>query len=161
MTLALVSYRVDRSPLVLTQNLLSRLQSLLEWCSGNESSRGLERWSSKVHGFLRGKHVGQVKHVVLLEQARQFLLNETNDEGIARISADASRRSRAFARLLGEADAVAVTADGLKRDVDDAEFQEPHKVRKTSLRSSPTEPIVLDDEDSDEDPKSPPYIDAL
>ena len=96
---------------------------------------------------------------MLLEQARQFLLNETNDEEIARISADASRRSRAFARLLGEADAVA--AIGPKRDVDDAEVQEPRKVSKTSLCSSPTEPIVLTDEDSDEGPKIPPYIDAL
>ena len=98
---------------------------------------------------------------MLLEQARQFLLNETNDEVIARISADASRRSRAFARLLGEADAVTVAAIGTERDMDDAEVQEPRKVRKTSLCSSPTEPIVLTDEDSDEGPKILPYIDAL
>jgi hypothetical protein len=134
-------------------------QGLLEWCEGFESSRGLERWSSKVHGFLRGKHVGQAKHAVLLEQARQFLLNEHNAEVIATVAADASRRSRAFARLLGVADAISA-AECRKRDVDHSEDEKPIKRMKTAQCFSPTEPIVLSDDDSDDEPQIPPFIDV-
>lgn len=134
-------------------------QGLLEWCEGFESSRGLERWSSKVHGFLRGKHVGQVKHAVLLEQARQFLLNEHNADVIADVAADASRRSRAFARLLGVADAISAS-ECRKRDADHSEDEKPLKRTKTVLRSSPTEPVVLSDDDSDDEPQIPSFIDV-
>ena len=137
-------------------------QSLLEWCNGNESSRGLERWSSKAHGFLRGKRVGQAKHAVLMEQARQFLVNQHDSDAIANVSAVASRRSRAFAMLLGAADAISVSCDR-KRCRDDLTVQQPRKMGRTTDRSSQEEPIVLSDDESDDELKSPTYIsfDAL
>lgn len=132
----------------------------MEWCKENESSRGLERWSSKVHGFLRGKHVGEAKHAILLEQARQFLVNQRNSDAIAYVAVDASKRSRAFARLLGEADALA--AKGYKRHHDGSEEnivvveERPRKARKLS----PSPPATACDVESDEDiVKSPPYVD--
>ena len=134
----------------------------MAWCNGNEASRGLERWSSKVHGFLRGKGVGQAKHAVLLEQARQFMVNEHDPGMLANVSAEATRRSRAFAILLGAADAVAVTCER-KRSRDDLVVPEPRKMRKVDVPSLPNELIVQSDDDSDEELNSPIYIsfDAL
>ena len=59
-----------------------------------------------MHGYLRGKHVSEVKHAVLLEQSRQFLIDNRDEEEIARVAQRASKQSRAFARLLGAADEV-------------------------------------------------------
>ena len=134
-----------------------RFQSLLKWCVHNESSRGLERWSSKTHGFLRGKHVGRAKQAVLLEQAKQYLLNERNADLIASISSDASRRCSAFARLLGAADAIVVFGDR-KRNMVEALALKPSKIPKISIRSSPAELFEPSDDESNEDPKSPTYV---
>jgi hypothetical protein len=47
----------------------------------------------------------------MMEQARQSLFDEQDDEAIAQVAARASKRSRVFARLLGEADAIAAATD--------------------------------------------------
>lgn len=122
----------------------------------------MERWSSKVHGFLRGNRVGQAKHAVLMEQARQFLVNQQDSDAIANVSAKASRRSRTFAMLLGAADAISVSCDR-KRCRDDSAVQQARKMAKTAVRSSQNEPIILSDDESDEELNSSTYIsfDAL
>jgi len=127
------------------------LQSLVGWCVNAESPRGLERWSSKLHGFLRGKHVSEVKHAVLLEQARQFLAAQRDQDEIARVAQEASKRARAFAQLLGQADALAIYGEkkdndegGKKRVVmatldDNADMSlPPQKARKCTELDSPT-----------------------
>lgn len=99
--------------------------------------------------------MGEAKHAILLEQARQFLVNQRNSDAIAYVAVDASKRSRAFARLLGEADALA--AKGYKRHGEENIVVEerPCKVRKLS----PSPPTACD-VDSDEDiVKSPTFVD--
>ena len=48
------------------------------------------------------------KDAVFLEQARQIISNERDDEELARQAELVSRRARTFAKLLGHADAWAV-----------------------------------------------------
>ena len=76
---------------------LSRLQSLVQWCRTNQT-RGLERWTCKSYGTSRGKDASGVKHAVLLEQARQFLANERDEEEIARVAEQAFAESRGHLR---------------------------------------------------------------
>jgi len=112
--------------------------TLVDWCSDSESPRGLERWSSKMHGYLRGKHVREVKHAVLLEQARQFLIDDRDDEEIARVAQRASKQSRAFAILLGAADAVVASGCYSRKRINFEQSCEPsRKVMKISPTSSP------------------------
>lgn len=117
----------QNSGIILFLTIFNFQQQLVQWCTNqqqhnndsngddaiingndnNDSPRGLERWCSKVHGYLRGKHVGECKHAVLLEQARAA--NGATNR-IAQVSSRYSKRSRAFARMLGQADAMAVAA---------------------------------------------------
>ena len=62
------------------------LQGLVHWCSRTNDFRGLERWTCREYAVARSKHANEVKHAVLLEQARQFLLKEQDDEVIARVA---------------------------------------------------------------------------
>lgn len=140
----------------------SAAQSLVDWCSEMESQRGLERWSSKLHGFIRGKNVNEVKHAVLLEQARQFIVNQPNQEEIARVAYEASKRARAFARLLGEADAAAAAGTGKSRRKRteptyrcETVLAPPRKSRKQAPDASPISVVdlihIFDDSDADSD----------
>lgn len=92
-----------------TSLLLSSIieQSLVEYCTTNASSRGLERWLCRSYATSRAQGLNDTKHAVLLEQARQFLTHEHDDEAIAKAAQQASRKGRAFAALLGQADAAA------------------------------------------------------
>jgi hypothetical protein len=56
----------------------------------------------------RQRHLKDTKHAVFLEQVRQSITNERNEEQLARQAELASRRARTFATLLGHADAWAV-----------------------------------------------------
>mmetsp|Transcript_10924 Transcript_10924/g.18509 ORF Transcript_10924/g.18509 Transcript_10924/m.18509 type:complete len:138 (-) Transcript_10924:193-606(-) len=121
---------------------------------------------------MRGKNFQEVKHAVLLEQARQVIENEPNQERIAWVASEASKRARAFARLLGEADAVAARSrkrasslndavlidfDGCLEDNDDCPLQPPP--RKMRRRLAPdASPIsvadlvhIFDDTDEESD----------
>mmetsp|Transcript_41962 Transcript_41962/g.64611 ORF Transcript_41962/g.64611 Transcript_41962/m.64611 type:complete len:249 (-) Transcript_41962:200-946(-) len=69
--------------------------------------RGLERLSSRLHAIRRQRHLQEVKHAVFLEQARQNISNRPDADLLAMHAEYASRKSRAFARLLGRADAWA------------------------------------------------------
>lgn len=129
------------------------MQQLVNWCNDNESPRGLERWSSKMHGYLRGKHVSEVKHAVLLEQSRQFLIDNRDEEEIARVAQRASKQSRAFARLLGAADAV--VAHGVcstKRKQCGDQDEVSRKISRVSPLSSPN---FSDGEDGR---STPPFV---
>jgi len=81
-------------------------QSLIQYCRTNDI-RGLERWLCRTYAVSRAKGLSDSKHAVLLEQARQFLAHEQDEEAIARVAQEASRKGRAFAALLGQADAAA------------------------------------------------------
>jgi hypothetical protein len=83
------------------------LQGLLRWAE-DQGPRGLEGYSSRLHGMRRQQHMQDTKHAVFLEQARQSLSNERDDEELARQAELVSRRARTFAKLLGHADAWAV-----------------------------------------------------
>ena len=55
----------------------------------------------------RQRHLYEVKHAVFLEQARQQIANRKDAELLAGIAEVASRKARAFAAFLGQADAWA------------------------------------------------------
>jgi hypothetical protein len=61
----------------------------------------------------RQRHLQEIKHAVFLEQARQQIANQRDSELLGRQAEFASRKARAFAHLLGQADAWAVTHDSL------------------------------------------------
>jgi hypothetical protein len=61
----------------------------------------------------RQRHLQEIKHAVFLEQARQQVTNQRDSELLGRQAEFASRKARAFAHLLGQADAWAVTHDCL------------------------------------------------
>lgn len=75
----------------------------------DEGPRGLEMYSSRVHAQRRQRHLQESKHAVLMEQARQIVLNERDEERLARQASMASRKARTFATLLGQADAWAAS----------------------------------------------------
>lgn len=76
-------------------------QGLVRWLE-DEGPRGLEGYSSRLHAMRRQRHLQETKHAVFLEQARQNISNERDDELLARQAAMASRRARTFATLLGQ-----------------------------------------------------------
>jgi hypothetical protein len=82
-------------------------QGLLRWVE-DQGPRGLEGYSSRLHGIRRQQHMRDTKHVVFLEQARQSKSNERDEEQLARQAKLVSRRARTFAKLLGHADAWTV-----------------------------------------------------
>jgi len=71
----------------------------------------LEGYSSRLHAMRRQRHLQDTKHAVFLEQARQNISNERNEELLARQASMASRRARTFATLVGQADAWVVNAE--------------------------------------------------
>lgn len=95
----------------------STLQSLVEYCQTNLSSRGLERWLCRTYAVSRAKELNDAKHAVLLEQARQFLTHEQDEEALAEVAQAASRKGRAFAFLLGKADAAAARLSPQQDDI--------------------------------------------
>lgn len=102
--------------------------------------------------------MNEVKDAVVLEQARQFLCDDRDEEEIARVAQCASKRSRAFARLLGAADAV--VANGfcsMKRTTSLLENVEKssRKVMKISPSSSPC------NSDGEDEELTPPIILAV
>ena len=68
--------------------------------------RGLERWSSTQHAFLRSIKIIEVKTAVLLEQSSQFLSGKKDPEKLAKVAQDASITSQRFAQILASADAT-------------------------------------------------------
>lgn len=99
--------------IVLTRTLpsvSSKQQSLIQYCR-RDDIRGLERWLCRTYAVSRAKCLSDTKHAVLLEQARQFLSQERDEEAIARVAQGASREGRAFAAMLGGADAAAAKLD--------------------------------------------------
>jgi hypothetical protein len=80
----------------------------------------------------------------LLEQARQFLSNNQDEEAIALLAQEKSRKARVFAALLGQADAAAAKQDDVPT------------LRRHSLVGKGIEPtsdlynVPLDDPVSDE-----------
>jgi hypothetical protein len=67
--------------------------------------RGLERWSSTHHSFLRKVKVLEVKAAVFLEQATQVLSGRSDPETLSKVSVEASRASQSFAQFLAGVDA--------------------------------------------------------
>jgi hypothetical protein len=63
----------------------------------------------------REEHRNEVKHAVLLEQARQIFEEDTDQEAIAWVAQEKSEKSRVFAALLGQADAAAAKQEELPR----------------------------------------------
>jgi hypothetical protein len=80
----------------------------------------------------------------LLEQARQILFNHRDEEAIALVAQEKSRKARVFAALLGQADAAATKLDDIPT------------MRRGSLGGKGIEPtldlydVPLDDPVSDE-----------
>jgi hypothetical protein len=68
--------------------------------------RGLERWSTSQHSFLRSIKIVEVKTAVLLEQSCQFLTGKANPARLAEVSQLASSASIRFAQILAFADAT-------------------------------------------------------
>lgn len=87
-------------------SVLALKPGLLRWVE-DQGPRGLEGYSSRLHAMRRQRHLQDSKHAVFIEQARQSMCNERDDEQLARQAELASRRARKFAILLGQADAWA------------------------------------------------------
>lgn len=80
-------------------------QDLQYWCAYSDGRRGLERFASKDYSGVRRKDVQNVQMSVLEEQYKQQRWNRYDDEAIARVSLEGSRRARTFAHFIAEADA--------------------------------------------------------
>jgi hypothetical protein len=64
-----------------------------------------------MHAFRRQRHLHATKHAVLLEQARQNITSQRNDELLAQSSIKSSLRARSFAALLGRMDEYVAKSD--------------------------------------------------
>jgi hypothetical protein len=83
---------------------LERMIALLE-DSDYSRQRGLERWCSSQHAFLRSLKIVEVKTIVLLEQSLQFLTGRSDPNRLAEVAQQASIASQKFAQILASADA--------------------------------------------------------
>jgi hypothetical protein len=83
---------------------LDRIIALLE-NSDYSRQRGLERWCSSQHAFLRSLKIVEVKTAVLLEQSIQFLTGRSDPNKLAVVAQQASIASQKFAQILASADA--------------------------------------------------------
>jgi hypothetical protein len=95
----------------------SPVTDLRTWCSSRLDCRGLERFACRDYNLFRQKDIRDVRRSVLTAQERlrrgdvdvpddRLLGFESYDETVAAASRLASRRSRAFAHFVGEADAL-------------------------------------------------------
>jgi hypothetical protein len=85
--------------------------------------RGLERWSSSHHAFLRSSKVVEHKTAVILEQSIQFLSGKTDANKLAQVAREASVQSQRFAQILALADfreAMQVQRDAMHVQAADA-----------------------------------------
>lgn len=82
-------------------------QDLQQWCSYDDGRRGLERFSSRDYSCLRKRDILNTRKAVLTEQAMQREMGGgmRDEEAIARLSRECSRRERTFSVYLAEADA--------------------------------------------------------
>lgn len=117
------------SCIVITNSSCLSLQGLIRWLE-DEGPRGLEGYSSRMHAVRRQRHLQDTKHAVFVEQARQNITNERNDELLAHQASNASRRARTFATLLGRADAWAAN------DTDDQKPPPPTAVELSETSGS-------------------------
>jgi hypothetical protein len=83
---------------------LEKITALLD-SSDYSSQRGLERWCSSQHAFLRSLKIVEVKTAVLLEQSIQFLTGRSDPNRLAEAAQQASIASQKFAQILASADA--------------------------------------------------------
>lgn len=82
-------------------------QDLSEWCSYDDGRRGLERFSSRDYAAFRRSDINMTRTAVIEEFTRQQTMVFFDDEAVANIARDASRRARTFARFFAAADAGA------------------------------------------------------
>ncbi len=85
-------------------------QGLLQWCAHGHSRRGLERSCSKSL-FKRWEYTKRVRETIIAmsKLSHSQPSSSINDENLRQISEKESRLPRLFARLMGEADAGALT----------------------------------------------------
>lgn len=84
-------------------------EQLITWATADHGCRGLERWSSKVHGEKR--QVEQFTTVMAVLEAQHEMMmrgNEIDPEALRKTATKASRNARHFARMIGKADSHAV-----------------------------------------------------
>jgi hypothetical protein len=105
-------------------------QDLHQWCSHNDGRRGLERFSSRDYCCFRRKDVIATRTMVLEEQARQHCQGHFNEEMLANVSREASRRARSFALFFGEADSLEA------REVGPAHRRAPPRKRSRTIEVS-------------------------
>lgn len=110
--------------------------------------RGLERLICRNYAISRAQGMNDSKHAVLLEQARQFLTQERDEEAISRVAQEASKRGRAFAAMLGQADAAAAK---LVDQQDDHLMSTIGTKRIEPSRSFDGEDPISDDSSTDEE----------
>jgi len=85
---------------------------LAQWCTHGHSRRGLERWGSRMHGLNRGEHAEDAKTEIVK------LGDILDDMDLLRLEAEKRTRvSRIFARMMGEADAVAARKTPISRSL--------------------------------------------
>lgn len=149
-------HRIEETDSISSSRVIEPGTDLVDWCK--DVQRGLERWTSKVHGFLRGKHAGEAKHAVLLEQARQFLVDERDETQMAKVATHASRSARLFAHLIGQADAAVVSTESRKRRSEQHTEDQPQQQQKVLKVEHPQQ--NSDDESaSDNELQSPVFFD--
>mmetsp|Transcript_35699 Transcript_35699/g.53219 ORF Transcript_35699/g.53219 Transcript_35699/m.53219 type:complete len:297 (+) Transcript_35699:247-1137(+) len=94
---------VDESRVEEVITKISADPGLAQWCTHGHSRRGLERSGSRYHNSFRGVQAQDTRACALLFQSN-LSREELRTEYLLR-----SRSARIFARLMGEADAIAAT----------------------------------------------------
>lgn len=79
-------------------------QDLSEWCSYDDGRRGLERFLSRDYAAFRRSDINLTRTSVLEEYCKQRNTLLFDDEAVANVAREASRRARSFARFFAEAD---------------------------------------------------------
>ena len=102
----------------------------------------------------RAKGLNDAKHAVLLEQARQFLTHERDVEALAEVAQAASRKGRAFASMLGKADAAAAKLSQQQDGIPARNYKRVEPVQDYSLE----DPVSDDSSEEGERSAAPIFI---
>ena len=103
-------------------------QDLRHWCAHNDGRRGLERFASREYCCLRRADITKTREVALAEQRRQRECGQFDEELLAKLSREASRRARTFALFVGEADSKQT------RPLENARKAPPRKRSRIEIR---------------------------
>jgi len=103
-----IAYKLDDEESTLkVMEKLSLDSGLMQWCAHGHSRRGLERIGSRLHAMSRSRKEAALMEMIL--DRCPSSLDDDKQENWRHQIEKITRTSRIFARMIGEADAVAAT----------------------------------------------------